>query len=246
MTAKGRFVIVAIAFLVLLVAAFPRLSHVQESPAVAEAPLPAHRPRIGLADSVGGAIGLAEIGVIQWLEENHIPVDRVAGTSMGSIIGAMYASGMSPAEIQKFAEAVDWDEALLPEPTYRQLGYRRKQDRRDYQIVAALGLKHGLNGPNGFNSGHGIGLLLDPIAFPESGIASFDGLPIPFRCVATDILNGDRIVLHNGSLAQAVRASTALPGVFTPVEVNGRVLADGGMVENIPVEAVRRMDLDAS
>src|SRR5258708_19496526 len=84
-------------------------------------PQPARRPRIGLALSGGGALGLAEIGVIQWLEENHIPVDRIAGTSMGSIIGAMYASGMSPAANQKFAEAVDWDEALLPEPTYRQL-----------------------------------------------------------------------------------------------------------------------------
>jgi len=203
---------------------------------------PSTRPRIGLALSGGGALGLAEIGVIQWLEENHIPVDRIAGTSMGSIIGAMYASGMTAAEIQKFADAIDWEEAMRPEPTYRQLGFRRKQDRRDYQIAAALGLKHGLTGPNGFNSGHGVGLLLDRIALPESGIASFDDLPIPFRCVATDMLNGDRIVLHNGSLAMAVRASMAIPGVFTPVEMNGRVLADGGMVENIPVEALREMD----
>ncbi len=200
------------------------------------------RPRIGLALSGGGALGLAEIGVIQWLEQNHIPVDRIAGTSMGSIIAAMYATGMSPAEIQKFAEGIDWDATLLPEPTYRQLGYRRKQDRRDYQIESALGLKHGLNGPNGFNPGHGVGLLLDRIAFPESGIASFDDLPIPFRCVATDMQSGDRVVLHDGFLAQAVRASMAIPGVFTPVEINGRVLADGGMVENIPVEAVREMD----
>ena len=207
---------------------------------------PAHRLRlrIGLALSGGGALGLAEIGVLQWLEENHIPVDRVAGTSMGSIIAAMYASGMSPAEIQKFAEGIDWVEAFLPEPTYAQLAYRRKQDRRDYQIDAPLGLKHGLKGPNGFNPGHGIGLLLDRIAFPESGIASFDDLPIPFRCVATDMLSGDRVVLHDGSLATAVRASMAIPGVFTPVEINGRVLADGGMVENIPVEAVREMDTD--
>ena len=206
---------------------------------------PAHRLRVGLALSGGGALGLAEIGVLQWLEENHIPVDRVAGTSMGSIIAAMYASGMSPAEIQKFAESIDWVEAMLPEPTYAELSYRRKQDRRAYEIDAALGLKHGLKGPNGFNPGHGIGLLLDRIAFPESGIASFDDLPIPFRCVATDMLNGDRVVLHDGSLAAAVRASIAIPGVFTPVEINGRVLADGGMVENIPVEAAREMDADA-
>jgi NTE family protein len=205
---------------------------------------PAGRSHIGLALSGGGALGLTEIGVIQWLEQNHIPVDRVAGTSMGSIIAAMYATGMSPAEIQRFAEGIDWDDTLLPEPTYPQLGYRRKQDRRDYQIKSALGLKHGLNGPNGFNPGHGVGLLLDRIAFPESGIATFDDLPIPFRCVATDMLSGDRMVLHDGSLVTAVRASMAIPGVFTPVEINGRVLADGGMVENIPVEAVREMGTD--
>jgi NTE family protein len=163
---------------------------------------------------------------------------------MGSIIAAMYATGMSPEEIKKFAEDIDWDEALLPEPTYRQLGYRRKQDRRDYQIQAALGLKHGLKGPNGLSPGEGVGLLLDRIAFPVSGIPSFDDLPIPFRCVATDMLSGDRVVLRDGSLARAVRASMAIPGVFTPVEINGRILADGGMVENIPVETVHEMDAD--
>jgi len=206
--------------------------------------VPTRRPRIGLALSGGAALGLAQIGVIQWLEENHIPVDRVAGTSMGSIIGLMYATGMSPDEMRKFAEGIDWNEALLPEPTYRQLSYRRKQDRRDYQVEAALGIKHGLRGPNGFNPGLGVGLLLDRIAFPEFGISSFDDLPIPFRCVATDMQSGDRVVLHGGSLPRAVRASMAIPGVFTPVEINGHLLADGGMVENIPVEVAREMDAD--
>jgi len=213
-----------------------------------DAPVPAQaaslRPRIGLALSGGAALGLAEIGVIQWLDENHIPVDRIAGTSMGSIIGAMYATGMSPAEMQKFAEGIDWEQAFLPEPTYAQLSYRRKQDRRDFLINAPLGLKHGLSGPNGFNPGQGVGLLLDRIAFRESGIATFDDLPIPFRCVATDMQSGDAIVLHDGPLAQAIRASVAIPGVFTPVEMGGRVLADGGMVQNIPVETVRQMDAD--
>src|ERR1700686_1683037 len=102
------------------------------------ASVPAQRPRIGLALSGGGALGLAQIGVIQWLEENQIPVDRIAGTSMGSIIGAMYATGMSPAEIQEFAEQMDWDEAFRPEPVYTQLSYRRKQDRRDFLIDAPL------------------------------------------------------------------------------------------------------------
>src|SRR5579872_5499829 len=90
-----------------------------------------HRPRIGLALSGGAALGLSEIGIIRWMEENHIPVDRIAGTSMGSIIGAMYATGMSPAEMRVFAEKIDWEQALLPEPTYSQLSYRREQDHRD-------------------------------------------------------------------------------------------------------------------
>ena len=214
------------------------------APTIREAHAPSRRPRVGLALSGGAALGLAEIGVIQWMEENHIPVDRIAGTSMGGIIGAMYATGMSPADIQKFAEHIDWDEAFRPEPTYAQLSYRRKDDRRDFLVNAKLGLKGGLRGPNGFNSGHGVGLLLDRIAFPESGIATFDDLPIPFRCVATDMQSGEAVILNEGSLAQAVRASMALPGVFTPIEIDGRVLADGGMVQNIPVETVRGMDAD--
>jgi NTE family protein len=206
---------------------------------------PQHRPVIGLALSGGGALGLAEIGVIQWMEENHIPVDRIAGTSMGSIIGSMYASGMSPEEIRKFAEKIDWDQAFSTEPGYTELSYRRKQDRRDFLVAASLGLKQGLKGPNGLNSGQAAGLLLDRIAFPNSNISNFDNLPIPFRCVATDMQSGEAIVLHDGYLADAVRASMAIPGVFTPVELNGRILADGGMVQNIPVETVRDMGADA-
>ncbi len=188
-----------------------------------------HRPRIGLALSGGAALGLSEIGIIQWMEENHIPVDRIAGTSMGAIIGAMYATGMSPTDIEKFAAKIDWEQAFSPEPAYSQISFRRKQDRRDYLINAPLGLKHGLRGPNGFNSGQGVGLLLDRIAFPDSEISSFDDLPIPFRCVATDMQTGEAVVLHNGYLGQAVRASMAIPGVFTPVEFKGHILADGGL-----------------
>jgi NTE family protein len=203
------------------------------------------RPVIGLALSGGGALGLAEIGVIKWMEENHIPVDRVAGTSMGSIIGSMYASGMSPAEIQAFAEKIDWDAAFLPEPGYTELSYRRKQDRRDFLVAAPLGLKHGLRGPNGLNSGQAAGLLLDRIAIQQSRVANFDELPIPFRCVATDMQSGEAVVLHDGFLADAVRASMAIPGLFTPVELKGQVLADGGMVQNIPVETAHDMGADA-
>lgn len=223
----------------------PGLVRAQEVGAPVEAAHDAsHRPRIGLALSGGAALGLSEIGIIQWMEENHIPVDRIAGTSMGSIIGAMYATGMSPDEIRNFAEKINWDEAFSPEPAYGQISFRRKEDRRDYLINTPLGLKHGLRGPNGFNSGQGAGVLLDRIAFADSEISSFDDLPIPFRCVATDMQTGEAVVLHDGSLAQAVRASMAIPGIFTPVENKGHVLADGGLVQNIPVETVKTMDVD--
>jgi len=244
MKSTNRTALVPIALTFFLLMLWP-LARAQDTSASAPAQAPARRPTIGLALSGGGAMGLAEIGVIQWMEENHIPVDRIAGTSMGSIIAAMYATGMSPAEIQKFAEKVNWDEAFLPEQVYTQLSYRRKQDRRDFLINASLGLKHGLNGPNGLNPGHGVGLLLDRIAFAESSVASFDDLPIPFRCVATDMQSGEGVVLRDGPLAQAVRASMAIPGVFTPVEINGHVLADGGMIQNIPVETVLAMQADA-
>jgi NTE family protein len=209
------------------------------------APLqPAHRPRIALALSGGGARGLAHIGVLQWMEDNHIPVDSIAGTSMGALVGALYATGRSPAEMRQFVEAIHWDEAIAGEPSYSQLSFRRKEDRRMDEIPAQLGLKNGLNAPLGFSAGQGVGLLLDRIAFPYSTDASFDDLPIPFRCVATDMLTGDAVVLKEGSLAQSLRATMAIPGLFTPVELDGKVLADGGLVDNIPTDVARQMNAD--
>jgi NTE family protein len=207
-------------------------------------PQPAQRPRIGLALSGGGARGLAHIGVLQWMEENHIPVDSIAGTSMGGLVGALYATGRSPAEMRQFVEAIHWEEAMASEPSYPQLSYRRKEDRRTDEIPAQLGLKNGLSGPLGISAGQGIGLLLDRIAFPYSTVASFDDLPIPFRCVATDMLSGDAVVLKDGSLAQSLRATMAIPGLFTPVELDGKVLADGGLVDNIPTDVARQMNAD--
>src|SRR5271165_7401900 len=138
MKSKNRkaFLPIVVVFLCSLVS--PICSRGQELAPAATTSTPAHRPRIGLALGGGGALGLAEIGVIQWIEENHIPVDRIAGTSMGSIVAAMYATGMSPAEIRQFALKVDWDEAFLPEPVYSELSYRRKQDRRDFLIDTPL------------------------------------------------------------------------------------------------------------
>lgn len=208
------------------------------------APQPAHRRRIALALSGGGARGLAHVGVLQWMEENHIPVDSIAGTSMGGLVGALYATGRSPAEMRQFVETIHWDDAMAAEPSFDQISFRRKEDRRMDQVPAQLGLKKGLSGPLGFTAGNGVGLLLDRIAFPYSTVATFDDLPIPFRCVATDMLSGDEVILQSGSLAQSLRATMAIPGLFTPVEMNNTVLADGGLVDNIPTDVARQMNAD--
>ncbi len=202
---------------------------------------PQPRPRIGLVLSGGGARGLAHIGVLRWMDEHRIPVDYVAGTSMGALVGALYATGMNAEERQKFIDHINWEEAFQTEPDYSQLSFRRKQDRRTQQVAALLGVKKGIGSPNGFSPGHESGLLLDRIAFPYSNIANFDDLPIPFRCVATDMLNGTPVVRRDGSLAQALRATMALPGIFTPVEWNHTVLADGGLVDNIPTDVAHDM-----
>jgi len=209
-----------------------------QSPAQVATP---SRPKIALVLSGGGARGFAHIGVIEWMEEHRIPVDIVTGTSMGGLIAGMYATGMTPAEAHHFITAVDWDKSLRPEPNYDQLSFRRKEDRRAYQLGVALGLKDGLSGPTGFNPGHGVALLFDRAAYGYSGMKTFDDMPIPFRCVATDLETGDPEVLQDGSLPMALRATMAVPGVFTPVELNGKLLVDGGMVDNIPSDIARDM-----
>jgi NTE family protein len=244
---------IPIALIVLAAIVCSTISKAQQEPAptppaqttdIPARSLPPHRPTIGVALGGGGALGLAHIGVLQWMEENHIPVDKLAGTSMGALVGAVFATGRNGVEMRQLVKTIHWDEALLKEPSYAQLSYRRKQDRRDYQFGGELGLKHGFNGPNGFDPGHGVGLVLDRISFAYSTISSFDDLPTPFRCVATDLLSGQSVVLHDGSLAQALRASMAIPGVFTPQELNGKVLADGGIVDNLPTDVVRQMSAD--
>jgi NTE family protein len=236
--------IVPISFVLLMAFSSTTARSQDSAQAQPPAPQPAPRPRIGVALGGGGALGLAHIGVLQWMEENHIPIDKLAGTSMGALVGSLFATGRNAAEMRQFVQAIHWDEALLSEPSYDQLSYRRKQDRLTFQFGSELGLKHGLNGPNGFDPGHGVGLELDRIAFAYSTIASFDDLPTPFRCVATDLLTGQAVVLRDGPLAQALRATMAIPGVFTPLELDGKVLADGGMVDNLPTDVVRTMDVD--
>jgi len=205
---------------------------------------PVQRPKIGLALSGGGARGFAHIGVLEWFERNHIPVDYVAGTSMGGLIGALYAMGMTPDEMRAFAATINWDKVLEGPPAYDELSFRRKEDRRAYPTTLELGARNGLSVPVGINPGHQINLVFDRLTLPYSTIKSFDDLPIPFRCVATDMVAAEPVVLKDGSLAEALRATMAIPGVFTPVEVEGRVLADGGLLNNIPVDVVKGMGAD--
>ncbi|MBC7809030.1 MAG: patatin-like phospholipase family protein [Akkermansiaceae bacterium] len=199
------------------------------------------RKRIGIAFAGGSAYGETHIGVLKWLEEHHIPVDYVAGTSMGGLVGGAYACGYAPVELQALLSRVDWQNALRGDTPYPALTFRRKEDRRVIPNRFDFGLKNGLTLPGGLNPAHAIGLLLSEIAYPCSTVTSFDDLPIPFRCVATDLQTGESVVMKDGSLPIALRATMSLPGIFTPVRRDGRLLADGGVVQNLPTEVVRDM-----
>ncbi len=202
------------------------------------------RPRIGLVLEGGGALGLAHVGVLQWLEENRIPVDVIAGTSMGALVGGIYATGESPSQIDALIRSIKWNEVLRGVTSYRDLSFRRKEDRRSYLNAFEFGLKHGAQFPSGFNSGQQVGLILDRVGLPYSQMTSFDQLPIPFRCVATDLVSETPYVFDHGSLARAMRASMSLPAFFSPVRDDARVLVDGGLLDNLPVDVARKMGAD--
>lgn len=214
-------------------------------PAAGDPPTPHSRPRIGLALSGGAAFGLAHLGVLRWLAEHRIPVDYIAGTSMGGLVAGLYASGMSAAEAQTFVGGMDWRFALDPKLPYQDLSFRRKQDERDFPTQMELGIKNrSLRLPTGLNAGHGVGLVLSRFTAPWEDLRSFDELPTPFRTVATDIGKGEEVVFDRGSLFDAMRATMSLPAIFSPVEWQGRLLVDGGLVNNIPVDLVRKMGAD--
>jgi NTE family protein len=202
------------------------------------------RPKIGVALEGGGALGLAHIGVLQWFEDHHIPVDYVAGTSMGGLVGGLYAAGKSPRELDEIVAAQHWDVIIGGQTPYKDLSYRRKEDFRDYPTFIQFGLKKGLSLPAGLNAGHQISLLIDRELLPYADLKSFDDLPIPYRCVATDLVSGKEVVFSDGSLPQAMRASMSIPGVFKPVRNGDQVLVDGGLVGNLPTHVVRKMGAD--
>jgi NTE family protein len=207
--------------------------------------VPAGRPRIGLVLGGGGALGIAHIGVLRTLEEMRIPIDRIAGTSMGSIIAGLYAAGLSPDEIAGALTRLDWWDVLKDQTPYRDLDFRRKEESTRYLMDMELGVQgFRLLFPHGLASGQKFNNLMQSLTVNAAGVTVFDNLNIPYRAVATDLRSGRPVVLDRGNLAVAMRASMAVPGVFTPVELNGFLLVDGGLVNNLPVDIVKAMGAD--
>jgi len=203
------------------------------------------RPRIGLVLSGGGARGMAHIGVIKVLEEMRIPVDVITGTSMGAIIGGLYAAGLSPAELEALVTSVEWSEAFRDKPDPSEQPFRRKQDTQQYQIDFELGYKDGhLTIPLGLVQGQNLNRILNATLMHKATVKDFDRLQIPFRAVATDIETGNAVVIGKGDMATALRASMSIPGVFAPVEMEGRMLVDGGIANNLPIDVARAMGAD--
>lgn len=231
-TLRGMFVI--------LLSAKPILASVTAGPI--QAP---QRPRIGLVLSGGGARGAAHVGVLEALEDARVPVDFVVGTSMGAIVGGLYAAGASPAEIRTTLENLDWQSILDDAPPREDLAWRRREEERDFLIGLEMGWKDGgLSVPRGVVQGLKIEPLFRKLTMRVQDAPDFDALPLPFRAVSMDLATGERVVMRDGSLAQAMRASMSIAGAFAPVERDGRELVDGMYVDNLPVSVALEMGAD--
>ena len=205
----------------------------------------AHRPRIGLVLSGGGARGAAHVGVLKVLEDMRVPIDAIAGTSMGAVVGGLYASGLSPRQIEKLMTSIDWQDAFRDRPPREDLTLRRKQEDAEFLVKFPLGFRDGrVVLPRGLIQGQHLTETLRRLTLPVARVSNFDELPTPFRAVATDLETGDAVVMSSGDLTTAMRASLSAPGVFAPVEREGRLLVDGGIADNVPVDIARAMGVD--
>ena len=205
----------------------------------------APRPRIGLALGGGGALGISHVGVIRALEQMRIPIDCIAGASMGAIVGGMYASGMSPDDMERYLIEMNWWDVMKDKTSRRDMQYRRKRDDSRYLMDIELGLRGaGIVFPHGLASGQKFNNVIQSMTVNAAGISDFSQLNIPYRATGTDIRTGGLVVLTNGNLGTAMRASMAVPGAFTPVVIDGKLLIDGGIVDNLPVDVVRDMGAD--
>ena len=203
------------------------------------------RPKIGLVLGGGGARGSAHVGVLKVLEELRIPVDVIAGNSMGAIVGGLYASGMTPAEIEHELKTIDWADVFDDAPPRPERSFRRKRDDDLYLVKSKLGFSDGeVKFPLALVQGQKFDLQLSRLTFPVATVRDFSALPIPFRAVAADIETGKEVVLKSGDLARSIRASMAVPGAFDPVEIDGKLLVDGLVANNVPVNVARDMGAD--
>ena len=235
-----------LALVALLVAcSLPPAAFGQAASAASGGAAQARHPRIGLVLSGGGARGLAHVGVLKALERAHVRIDAIAGTSMGAIVGGLYASGMSADQLESELRRIDWDALFATRVARPFLSQRRKEE--DFEISTGLefGVHDGqLSAPQGALSSRGLELLLRRLTLPVRQVDDFDRLPIPFRAVATDMETGRPVILSHGDLAVALRSSMSVPGVFAPTEVDGHLLGDGGLVDNLPVDIARAMGVD--
>ena len=230
----------------LIMAASLALPTLANEPGTASAEVPASgHPKVCLVLSGGGARGVAHIGVLKVLEELRVPVHCIVGTSMGAMIGGAYAYGVTPTELEKQIRGAEWESVLLDQPSRQTRSVRDKELDRD-QLG---GPEFGIRGrefllPAGAIIGHQLEIFLQGLAGPNEPFPSFDSLPIPFRALATDIEHGSLYVIERGSLPAAMRASMSVPGVFAPAELDGKLLADGGLVRNLGVDVAREFNPD--
>ena len=236
----------AVTILTVLILATAAPGQQTASPAPLPAVAPAGRPVIGLALEGGGALGLAHAGVLQWMEEHHIPIDRIAGTSMGALAAGYYAEGLTPAQMSTLATSDAFAEIFALQLPYADISYRRRQDRHEIPDSFPLGLRHGPQLRNALLIDRGLDEFLVATMSAYNGQdLDFNRMPIPLRCVATDLNTLQAVVIDHGPLPQAVRASVSIPGVFPPVQgSDGHYLVDGGILDNLPTDVVRN-DLHA-
>ncbi len=201
------------------------------------------RPKVGLVLSGGGAKGMAHVGVLKVIEEAGVPIDYVAGTSMGSIIGGLYAIGYDAKTLEKIALSQNWVDLLGDITPRRSLSVEEKSEQEKYFISFPM-YNYKVKLPSGLKSGQNISMLLSNLTMPVYNIDDFSKLPRSFLCVATNIVTGDEVVLNKGYLPDAIRASMAIPTVFTPVEIDNKLLVDGGLVNNFPADELKKAGAD--
>lgn len=201
------------------------------------------KPKIGLALAGGGALGFAHIGVLQVIDSLGIPIDYIAGTSMGGIVAGFYAAGYTSNEIENIALSVNWEDLFSDSPSHDVLPFMEKKHDGRYLIQLRLkGLTPTL--PAGVISGQKISLLFSQLSYKVDEKKSFDNFKIPFRCIAVDLVSGKDVVISNGSLAKAMRSTMSIPSVFSPVRRDSLLLIDGGVLNNFPVDVVKKMGAD--